>query len=102
MDTSIQDHNKVVRGAATFLIIAGIIALLQYFKNFIQPFVVALILWFLVVQVRSILMKIKIRKISFPKPLLTLISTIAVFFIFYAITNLVIINFQNLLKSFLF
>jgi len=90
------DQNKVLRGAAAFLIIAGIITLLQYFKNFLQPFVVALILWFLVIQVRSILSKIKIGRIVIPRAILTLISTAAVFFIFYGITNLIIVNFQHL------
>lgn len=94
-----SDHNKVMRGAATFLIIAGIIALLQYFKNFLQPFVVALILWFLIIQVRSILMKIKIGRLVVPRAILTLISTVAVFFIFYGITNLIIVNFQNLAQN---
>ncbi len=95
-ETNLKDHNKIVRGAATFLIIAGIITLLQYFKNFLQPFVVALILWFLVVEVRSLLGKISIKKKAIPRPVLTLISTVAVFYIFYVITNLIIVNFQSL------
>jgi predicted PurR-regulated permease PerM len=99
MDTYIKDHNKIVRGAATFLIIAGIITLLQYFKDFLQPFVVALILWFLVVEVRNLLSKIKIKKRSLPRYILTIISTVAVFYIFYIITNLIIVNFQNLAQN---
>jgi len=99
MDTSLKDHNKIVRGAATFLIIAGIITLLKYFKDFLQPFVVALILWFLVAEVRSLLHRIKIKGKSAPRAILTLISTVAVFYIFYIITNLIIINFQSLANN---
>ena len=95
----VEDHNKVMRGAAAFLIIAGIIAILQYFKSFLQPFVVALILWFLVVEVRNLLGKIKISGFALPRPILTIISAVAVFFIFYGIVDLVIVNFQSLAKN---
>ena len=91
-----KNQDRVVRGAAAFLIIAGVITLLQYFKSFLQPFVVALILWFIVTQVRAILAKIKIKGRSVPRPILTLVSTVAVFYVFYIITDLIIINFQSL------
>ena len=96
MDSQIQDHNKVMRGAATFLILAGIVALLQYFKNFLQPFVVALILWFLITEVRQQLLKIKLKNKSIPRPILTLVSTAVVFFIFYIIANRIVANFEKL------
>jgi predicted PurR-regulated permease PerM len=95
MDSQIQDHNKVMRGAATFLILAGIVALLQYFKNFLQPFVVALILWFLITEVRQQLMKIKFKNKSIPRPILTLVSTAMVFFIFYIIANRIVVQKQQ-------
>ena len=96
MESNLQDHNKVMRSAATFLILAGIVALLQYFKNFLQPFVVALILWFLITEVRTQLLKIKIKKKALPKPILTLVSTAVVFFIFYIIANRIVANFEKL------
>ncbi|MEN8247534.1 MAG: AI-2E family transporter [Bacteroidota bacterium] len=99
MDSNLQDHNKIIRSAATFLIIGGLIAILQYFKTFLQPFVVALILWFLVAEVRRYLEKIKIKNKSLPRPIWTLISTVAVFYIFYVITDLIIINFQSLAEN---
>ena len=99
MDSQIQDHNKVMRGAATFLILAGIVAVLQYFKNFLQPFVVALILWFLITEVRQQLMKIKLKNKSIPRPILTLVSTAVVFFIFYIIANRIVANFEKLASN---
>ena len=91
-----QGNNKVVKSAAVFLIVAGIITLLQYFRNFLQPFIVALILWFLITEVRKYLSRLKFKNKGLPRPLLTLISTVTVFFIFYIITDLIIINFQSL------
>lgn len=89
----------MVKTAAVLITIAFIVAILQYFRSFLQPLIVALILWFIVAEVRSLLMKIKIRDKSLPRPLLTLISTVAVFFIFYIITDLIILNFQNLIVN---
>lgn len=99
MESNIRDHNKVMRGAATFLILAGIVAFLQYFKNFLQPFVVALILWFLVVETRKYLGKIRIKKKTLPKPILTLVSTALVFFLFYIIADRIVANFEKLANN---
>ena len=96
MDSSLQEHNKIMRSAAVFLIIAAIVAFLQYFRNFLQPFVVALILWFLIVEVRRQLIRVKIKHKSLPKPILTIISTVVVFYIFYVITDLIVANFEKL------
>jgi AI-2 transport protein TqsA len=91
--------DRVVKGAAVFLIVAGIIALLQYFRAFLQPFIVALILWFLITEVRKQLNKINIKGRRLPRPVLSLISTVAVFSIFYVITDLIIMNFQFLAQN---
>lgn len=89
----------MVKTAAVLMTIAFIVAILQYFRAFLQPLIVALILWFIVAEVRSMLMKLKVKDRSLPRPLLTLISTVTVFFIFYVITDLIIINFQNLITN---
>lgn len=91
-----SDKGKVRNVAAAFIIIGAVITLLQYFKTFLQPFVVALILWFLVAETRKYLSKIKIKGIGLPRQLLTLVSAVSVFFLFYVITNLIIVNFQSL------
>jgi len=91
-----NDRNSIVRAASALVLIGAIVAFLQYFRTFLQPFVVALILWFLVSEVRRLLMMIKIKGKPLPRLLLTLVSAVAVFFVFYIITNLIIANFQNL------
>ena len=95
----LRGKDQVVKTAAVLMVIAFIVAILQYFRTFLQPLIVALILWFIVAEVRSLLSKIKIKQKSLPRPILTLISTAAVFFIFYIITDLIILNFQNLVVN---
>lgn len=95
----LRGKDQVVKTAAVLMVIAFIVAILQYFRTFLQPLIVALILWFIVAEVRSLLSKIKIKNRGLPRPILTLISTVAVFFIFYVITDLIIVNFQSLVEN---
>ena len=89
----------MVKTAAVLMVVAFVVAILQYFRTFLQPLIVALILWFIVAEVRTLLTRIRIRNKSLPRPILTIISTVSVFFIFYLITDLIIINFQNLIEN---
>ena len=97
--SKLRGKDRMVKTASVLIVIGIIVAILQYFRAFLQPLIVALILWFIVAEVRAQLTKIKIRRKSLPRPLLTIVSTIAVFFIFYIITNLIIANFQNLIDN---
>ncbi|HHL53027.1 MAG TPA: AI-2E family transporter [Flammeovirgaceae bacterium] len=96
MESKNINYQSTTKAAAMFLIMAAIILLLQYFRTFLQPFVVALILWFIIHEVRFLLGKIKIKGRTLPKPLLTIISTLVVFYLFNIITQLIIFNFQSL------
>jgi AI-2 transport protein TqsA len=95
----LRGKDRMVKTAAVLLVIGFIVAILQYFRTFLQPLIVALILWFIVSEVRSLLSKIKFGRRRLPRPVLTLISTVSVFFIFYVITDLIIINFQSLIEN---
>ncbi len=96
MENKGVNYPSTAKAAATFLIMAAVILLLQYFRAFLQPFVVALILWFIIHEVRFWLGKIKIKGKALPKSLLTVISTLVVFYLFNIITQLIIYNFQSL------
>lgn len=90
------DQGPVIKSAAWFLIIGSVIALLMYFRNFLQPFVVALILWFIIAEFRSLLEKIKIKGKSAPKSILTIASALIIFYLFYISLDIVILNIQKL------
>jgi len=93
------EGNKVVKAAAWFLCLGAIIALLMFFRSFIQPLALAVILWFLIIELRVQFMKLSIRGRSFPKPIWTVISSVTVLYIFYLTTSIIIGNIQNLANN---
>ena len=94
-----KDHNLIIKTAAWFVIIGSSIALLIFFRSFLQPFVVALILWFIIGEFRGLLKKITIAKRALPKPILTILSAAIVFSLFYFSLDIIIQNIQKLTSN---
>ncbi len=92
--------NPTVKTAATLFSLGAIITILLFFKGFLQPLVFALLFWFIIIEIRGGLAKIKIYKKSLPKIVLTIISTLIVFFGFYVSINIIITNINNLTTNF--
>ncbi len=96
MSANPQKITRIYKAAATILLIGGIMAMLQYFKNFLQPFVIALILWFLIVELRKPLRKVKIKGKGLPKVLATFLSSVLIFLFFYLFIDIIIVNLERL------
>jgi len=92
--------NPTLKTAAVLVSLGGIIAIFLFFKNFLQPLVVALLFWFIIIEVRGGLTKLKIRKKSLPRVILTILSTGIVFFSFYVSINIIITNINKLTTNF--
>ncbi|MCB0496220.1 MAG: AI-2E family transporter [Cyclobacteriaceae bacterium] len=89
-----------VKTAAVFISITAIVTILMFFKSFLQPLVVALLLWFVIVEMRAFLIRLKLLKKPLPRLLLTFISTALVFVIFYACIQIIIVNIEKLTENF--
>lgn len=96
LPTDKSSHNILTRTASWFVIIAAVIATLLYFRNFLQPFIVALIFWFVIIEFRRILEKISIKGKKPPILVLTILSTIIIFTFLYFSLDLVVMNIQKL------
>ena len=92
--------SPTLKTAATFITIGAIVTILLFFKSFLQPIVFALLFWFIIIEVRGGLAKIKIFKKSLPKIILTIVSTLIVFFGFYVSIDIIIININKLTANF--
>ncbi len=92
--------SPTIKIAATLISIGAIITILLFFKGFLQPIVFAFLFWFIIIEVRRGLSKIKIFKKSLPKIVLTIISTLIVFFGFYVSINIIITNIDKLTANF--
>ena len=94
---NIKASNRILTSTASwFIIVAASIATLLYFRNFLQPFIVALILWFIIIEFRRLLEKITIKGKHLPMPILSILSTLIIFALFYLAMDLVVHNIQKL------
>lgn len=92
--------NPAVRTATILFTLGAIVTILLFFKGFLQPLIFAFLFWFIIIEVRGFLGKIKIFKRSLPKILLTIISTLIVFLGFYVSIDIIITNINKLTTNF--
>ena len=92
--------NPTLKTAAVLITLGGIVTIFLFFKNFLQPLVVALLFWFIIIEVRGGLGKIKLFKKSLPRIILTILSTAIVFSSFYVSINIIIVNINKLTANF--
>ncbi len=95
-----QTINPTLKTAAVLITLTAIITIFLFFKSFLQPLVVALLFWFIIIEVRAGLSKIVIRKKTLPRIILTILSTGIVFFSFYISINIIITNINKLTANF--
>lgn len=92
--------NPTLKTAAVFITLGAIVTIILFFKNFLQPLIVAFLFWFIIIEVRGGLSKIKIFKKSLPRIILTIFSTLIVFLGFYISIDIIIININKLTANF--
>lgn len=92
--------NQIAIALFTFL---GVTLLLYISKDIALPFVIAVIIWFLIKEVRKLLSKIKIKSKSLPRWLLNLLSMGIIFFFGQLIVVMVtanVIEFQKVMPQY--
>jgi AI-2 transport protein TqsA len=89
--------NKVSHG---FIVLTGIILALIYGKSLLIPFVFALLLWFLIREVRHRLDKIKVVKNKFPSWVKNLISSASILLILAFLSRILLSSINNLASSY--
>ena len=88
--------NKIASGI--FITIA-VIALLIVGQDFILPLIIAVLVWFLIKEIRKLLFKIPVIGASIPKWILSLVATLILFVISGVMIGLVIENIENLSQN---
>ena len=87
---------KASRITNGLLISFALVTIIIYGKNLIQPFVVALIFWFLIKEIRDVLNKIKFIDDKIPNTILNIIGFAAIFAIIGGIAKILTVNIQQL------
>ena len=83
-----------------FISTIAIVITLIYGQNLLQPFIFALLLWFIVRKIRHALNRVKFIKKHFPSWLKTLIPSIILISTFAFISKLLMSNINSLAKSY--
>ena len=83
-----------------FITTSAIVITLIYGQNLLQPFIFALLLWFIVRKIRHGLNKVKFIEKYFPSWLKSLIPSIILISIFAFISKLLMANINSLAKSY--
>lgn len=78
------------------LIAIAFVVILIYGKNLIIPFVIALIFWFLIKEIRDVLLKIRLVKKHIPVVILNVLGFLFIFFILGLVVNILAVNIKQL------
>lgn len=89
---------KIERIAAWLFVIALIVTCLIYFSNFLQPFVLGVMVWYLISVFRELARSIRIRKKKLPEWLLTVLAFGLIFLITFGIIEIVRYNLELILR----
>lgn len=87
---------KASRITNGLLISFALVIIFIYGKNLIIPFVVALIFWFLIKEIRDVLNKIKFIDEKIPNTVLNIVGFAVIFFIIGAVVKILTVNIQQL------
>ncbi len=82
------------------IIIGGTIAILMFFKSFLRPVITAVVLWYLILELRVLISRIIIKGIRCPDWLSSLISSVSVLVVIYVTINILVSNIEKLSKNF--
>ena len=87
---------KASRITNSLLISFAVVIIFIYGKNLIIPFVIALIFWFLIKEIRDVLNKIKFIDEKIPNTVLNIVGFAVIFFIIGGVVKILTVNIQQL------
>jgi predicted PurR-regulated permease PerM len=99
MSENTSSSFRVEKLASWFVIMAIIIFCLNYFSNFLQPLVIAIMIWYSVFELRRFLGKIKIKQKSLPVWLLNILAFIIILMISVGIFEIITLNLELIIQK---
>jgi len=90
---------RVEQAAAWVIILSVVVFCLVYFSNFLQPIVVAGMIWYAIFELKRLFGKIKIRKQSLPTWLLTMLAFLIILLITIGIYEIIVLNLQLIIEK---
>lgn len=91
---------KLTNVASFFIIAIAIIATLIYGQSLLVPFILAVLLWFIMRKLKMLLDKIEFVRERFPSWLKTVISGLVIWAVVNVAANILAVNINNLAQSY--
>ena len=93
---TLNDENQTLKTAFySFSVIALSVVLLIYFESLLKPFVFALMIWYIIKEMRRVMRKIKIKGRSVPKWMGDFLSFLVIVLILFGIFQLISVNIEQ-------
>ncbi len=86
--------------ANILVIILGIGAIMYFGKSVLIPFVLAVLIWYVLKELRNLISRIKIANRTLPVWLQNILSFVVVFFLLSFLSNVLVNNIQEMTKAF--
>lgn len=94
-----QEDKRLKRFAYWMIIIAGILAFLIYFQKLLKPFLLALIFWYFIREIRNLLGKIRIKDKNMPRWIRGTLALIIVLAVIGFIGDLLATNIEQIINQ---
>lgn len=91
---SLPPRVRIERIASWLFIISMVVVCLDYFSSFLQPLVLAVMVWYLIYVLKEFARRIKIRGKKLPEWLLTTITFILIILIIFGVIEIVTYNLE--------
>lgn len=86
--------------AAWIIVITMVILLLSFGQSILIPFLIALLIWFVIKKLRNLLDKVEFIRSYVPSWLKTIVSSLAIFYMLFVVIQLLTVEIQVLSKSY--
>jgi AI-2 transport protein TqsA len=90
---------RIEKVAAWFVILAIVVFCLNYFSNFLQPIIIAVMIWYSVYELKRAFGKIRIKGNSLPNWLLTILAFLIILLIFFGIYEMITYNLELIIRQ---
>lgn len=99
MSSSRSIAPSLVNGAALCLITFFVVVVLYVGRNLLIPFVVALLIWFMINVLAHVFQKIRVGGVGIPTPITYLLSILAIVFVLTFLVQIIIDNINNVIRA---
>jgi len=94
-----NNHNTLSKTTNLLVMLIAIVAILIYSEEYVIPFIVALLIWFIIHELRENLQMIKFVKDKFPIWLQSMIAFAIINVVLFAVMELLYINMSHLTEN---